>query len=188
MWLSFSLAAPVKSLKTYAGLSLNEHQGAEGFTLVELVVVMAIMVILLAIPGVNIIRPQSTASVDGIAEILMTDLRQQQTKAMLGESDGGSPAPYGIYFDLTDKINERYVLFKNSYDPTNPANFEVKIDNKNNNIDVELLHPAGQTQILFDRQSGELGTNSVDSIQISDPATRITRIIDINQYGAFNVH
>ena len=59
-----------------------------GFTLPELLIVMGVLAILTTLATVNLLRPQHQASTVAAVNILMADIRQQQLKTMLGDTEG----------------------------------------------------------------------------------------------------
>src|SRR5262245_10764624 len=86
------------------------HQSEEGFTLVELLVAMALIGALMSLTFVNLNQPQRTASVAGAVETLAADLRSQQLKAMAGDGVSSSTAQaQGVYIQPTS-----YTLYKGS--------------------------------------------------------------------------
>ncbi len=61
-----------------------------GFTLPELLIVMGVLAILTTLATVNLLRPQHQASTVAAVNILMADIRQQQLKTMLGNTEGSN--------------------------------------------------------------------------------------------------
>ena len=49
----------------------------KGFTLPELVIVMAVVMVLLALIVANLVRPQQRASIQGVTATLVADIKQQ---------------------------------------------------------------------------------------------------------------
>lgn len=143
-----------------------------GFTFVEVVIVMGIMVVLLMIGSVNFLPIKQTASLSTTAQSLITDIKEQQLKAMGGES------AQGIYFDIDQK---KYVVFGGlTYDPANVSNFDIKFGDQ---IIVSEIDFSGR-QLLFSAASGELNNFSTGyKIVLQNTVTSEQRSIYFNKYG-----
>jgi prepilin-type N-terminal cleavage/methylation domain-containing protein len=154
-------------------------RAAKGFTLVEVVVVMALLAILSGLAVVNLIGNQREVVADASASTLIADLRTQQMKAMMGDDSGGATAQsYGILFETNS-----YTLFAgSSYSASDPNNFEVQIDG----LTIDSTLPADT--VIFNKASGEVsgftaGQNTVTFTNSGGDTT----ILDINRYGVVNV-
>lgn len=148
-----------------------------GFTLVELLLVMGITSILLGVVTVNLLRPQTKSALDASVLVLVSDLKQQQMKAMVGQSDGQpTSTSHGIHIG-----GSNYTLFQGtSYSSGAVSNFGV------------TLHPAVTasstftgSQIIFSRVTGEVlnfasGNNTITLQSIQDANQRT---ITLNRYG-----
>ena len=130
----------------YQNLNLKRHPKF-GFTLIELLVVIGIFTILSGYATINLLKPQTKASVDSATTTLVSDLRSQQLKAMVGDTEGAASAqPHGIFFETN-----RYTLFKGlSYSPSDSANFVVNLET-NVNL-TSITFPS--SQVVFSRRSG----------------------------------
>ena len=89
----------------------------KGFTLVELLIILAVITTLLGFVVVNLLGAQRRASIDTVVDTLVTDLKQQQFKSISGETSRGNGL-YGIHVG-----NNYYTLFQgttfSSSDPSN---------------------------------------------------------------------
>jgi len=142
-----------------------------GYTLIELMLVLAIMLILLRLTTISLSSSQQKVSTTEAEQVLLTDLRQQQLKAMIGDTEGRSEQDaYGVHFDLN-----QYVLFHGTYTPADPANFTVDL-----NQGLQF-NPAG-TDIIFQRISGEIPVSSI-SVDLENTTNGETKIMVINKYG-----
>jgi len=141
-----------------------------GFTLVELIVIMLIIGILLGLTSINLARSQQTASLTSAGETLIADLRQQQLKSMIGDTEGRSDsASYGIHFD-----SNRYVLFHGTYSDGINSNFVVNLDN---NMQFNSPHP----DIIFSKLSGGITGNTI--IELQDNTNSKLKRIHLNTLG-----
>ncbi|HSE29245.1 MAG TPA: type II secretion system protein [Candidatus Saccharimonadales bacterium] len=152
--------------------------GRAGFTMVEVVVVMALLAILVGLAAVNIIGSQRQIVSDSAVNMLIADLRSQQIKSMMGDDDGGSTAQsYGVLFEANS-----YTLFSgSSYSPSNPTNFQVQVEG------LSLSSTFPSNTLIFAKASGEVsGYNaSQDTITFTNSVGDQT-VVEVNLYGVAN--
>src|SRR4051812_23621187 len=73
-----------------------------GFTLPEVIVVKAIMLTLLGLSSVSLAGVSRTTSIGSTVDAFIADVKEQQVKAMVGDTEGsGSAASYGVHFEGT---------------------------------------------------------------------------------------
>src|SRR3989344_9266975 len=92
-------------IKTDNPPPITVNRKTSGFTLVELMVVMGIFALMLGFTSINLIRPQTQANLDTTVTTLVSDLKEQQIRAMTGDG----PSDYGVNFEPG-----RYTLFTGS--------------------------------------------------------------------------
>ena len=150
----------------------------KGFTLVELIVVISLLSILLSFGGITLLRSESSSTITSTTDTIIADLRNQQIKAMVGNTEGRSTASeYGIHFD-----SNQYVLFHGlTYTPSDSTNRVIEIANALT-FDNILL-PCGN--IIFSRISGEMSEYSqgADSIRLFHTTSKQQKTITFNRYG-----
>ena len=143
-----------------------------GFTLVELSVVLTMVVILLGIATINLVRSQQGASIVATEQTLLSDLKQQQLKAMIGDTEGrGTTDTYGVHFD-----SNQYVLFHGTYSAGNSTNSVI-------NLDRNFQFTSPGTNIIFNKISGEITVDSTSNIVLRDTTNGNTKTVTINRYG-----
>ena len=142
-----------------------------GVTLIELIVVLSISITLLAIATIGLSGAQQIAVTSTTGETIISDIKEQQIKSMIGDTEGRlTPDSYGVHFD-TDK----YVLFHGiSYSAGDTSNFPVILNNQ------KFVSPL-PTDIVFAKISGEITASVV--IQLQDIPTGKLRKIHLSQYG-----
>lgn len=159
-------------------------QAEAGFTLVELLIVMALFAALAGLIGINLMKPQSTASVVAAADVLVSDLRAQQARAMAGESvSGTAPVAQGLRF--TDNSGD-YIQFKGaSYDAGDADNFNQQIDEP-----IELSTSFPGDVVVFAPRSGEVAgwTSGQSTITIHNKSSNESKTITLNRYGVPTVN
>jgi prepilin-type N-terminal cleavage/methylation domain-containing protein len=153
-----------------------------GVTLVELMMVVAILAMVFSLTFINFSELVPSASKKGNADLLITDLRGQQQKAMSGDTNYSSVSTsYGIYFG-----SNYYVLFKGAvYSASDTNNFRVNLEPTVSFTNISL--PNSGNTIVFEQGSG----NIKDYTTI--PEVRVTLasatsggdvVIKLNKYGA----
>src|SRR4030042_5132924 len=155
----------------------------KGLTLIELLVAIGILLILFTLTTMNLSRlPSSTAQSSGY-DLLISDLRSQQTKAMSGyNSDAGaiSGNAYGVHFESTS-----YVLFRGSaYSPSDVDNFLVTLE-PNLSFTGSTLPTSNGNSIVFSQGSGDIANyiSGQDGISLSNSFTGDVKVIRLNKYG-----
>jgi len=155
------------------------HAHRQGVTLVEMMVVMGVVAILFTLGTVSILGVQRNASVNSSLEKLTTDVREQQSKTMLGDGEKQVIASAsGIYF-----TQNNYVLFRgNSYNSTDPSNYVVNLDP---GWSFDTINFPNST-IIFSRGSGEISgfTIGQDNVVLKNSGNNETRTVTFNRYGA----
>jgi len=162
-----------------SNVSVNPKRG---FTLIEVMLVMAIFSLLMGFVTINLLRPQNKASVDSLSTQLIADIKQQQLKAMVGDSEGQATSQqFGVYFE-----SDGYTLFRgSSYSASEASNFEVTLE------DVTLTDiDFPSDQIVFSKRSGEVASFSSgsDSVTVNHASSGNTEIITINRYGVISTN
>ena len=131
----------------------------KGATLVELLVIMSIVGILTRLVTLNVFRGQQRASLTVTRDMLVSDLRKQQLRAMEGVT-----AEPGVYLDYSVRFeSNKYVLYPGVvYDEENSANEMVTLDPV---LQLDPTRLSGGT-ITFSRLSGEIRAYDADNSMI----------------------
>ena len=152
-----------------------------GFTLIELALIMGIIAILVSFITINLLKPQTTASTASTVQILGADIKEQQIKAMSGDSDGETTTDsQGIYFE-----SNRYTLFRGPNYASGSHYFEVDMDQN-----LILSNTLPSSQVVFGKRSGEVAsyTSGSDTITLSHTQSGEQKTITINRYGTVTVN
>lgn len=150
-----------------------------GFTIIELIVGMGIFLTILAISMVNISRlPGSSAKSSGY-DLLVADIKSQQTESMMGDlNDGIVHDNYGIYFTV-----HSYTFFKgDALNPSDPANFTINLDPNISLSDITFK----DSMLIFEKGSGEVinYASNQNSLSVKDDQSGEVKLLNINKYGA----
>jgi prepilin-type N-terminal cleavage/methylation domain-containing protein len=149
-----------------------------GFTLIEVLVVAGIFVALLSFMMPTLTNSQRHTQINEAAALLIADMKDQQMKAMLGDTEGQAVSTSsGIYFETT-----RYTLFRGlSYSVSDTRNYVINLDPQFQFTFTNL--PS--SQIVYARGSGEVSNfvNDTYSLTLSDIQGGTSQVITINKYG-----
>ncbi len=86
----------------------------QGFTVLELVIVAAIMVFLLSLVIINFHGAEYHTTLDSEAEKIVSVIRQAQIWALTGQTFAGQRYFYGVNFEVCTSNNCNYYLFRDS--------------------------------------------------------------------------
>lgn len=154
------------------------HNKTKGFTLIEIVIICAIILLLLSYGLFSLLNLQTTSSLNSLTDLLIEDIKTQQVKAMTGDTEGrGIPDEYGIYFTPAS-----YTLFHgSSYSANNPDNFVSSLPEGYN-----IISTFPSSSLILQAGSGEiLGFEPTqNSITIRNMKNGNQKKILLNKYGA----
>ena len=183
-----------------------------GFTIVELLVSMAIMVLLLSISFINWREIQGKLALERAANELAQDIRRVEEISILSEANqkcadqhiNGYKYGYGILFEATKTTS--YTIFadcdgNNFYNSDTDAsgandNIITPTAEFNNNIEISNINPpdSNSLTIVFNPPDPEIKFNdNIDttvgsaSITLKLKGTEITKIITINKRGLVTI-
>lgn len=153
-----------------------DSKSSAGFTLIETLIVMGLMAVMMGLVIINLGKPQSEAGVAAAVAALKADMREQQTRAMAGESgDGVGANAWGVHFE-----SNRYVLFHGaSYSANDSGNFEVDLGP---GVAASTSLPSGT--LVYEPRSGEISgwTDGQNTVTLTHPAGD-TETLVFNRYG-----
>lgn len=149
-----------------------------GFALVEIVIVFGFLITLFGLVFATSLNFRSSTQINTALNTLITDIKNQQVKAMTGDTGGsGAIDSYGVYF-----APDKYILFHGaSYSGSNPSNFEINMEDN-----MQILTTLNDNTLLFSPNSGEVTNFSLaaDSVTLNDSVNNISKTIKLNKYGA----
>lgn len=157
---------------------MNKHIYSEkGFTLIELIVVLGITLLIFGFITINMASFQQKTSINTSIDKLISEIKNQQTKAMTGAEANGSGNSYGIYYQP-----DRYILFTgSSYSSGDPSNFTVMLDSNSSFTNISFPSNA----IVFLQHSGEFNgfTNEKNTITLKENNGLNEKTVTLNKYG-----
>lgn len=153
-------------------------QYSRGFTIPEIFVVIGIIAILFGITTINLFSAQHKASVSSAVAVLIADIKNQQTKAMVGSTEGRAAADiYGVHFAITT-----YTLFHSStFNPGDLTNFTVNLDSGLQITNIKFPN----SNLLFSQGSGKISgfVNGSNTFTVSSTLGTEQKTITVNKYG-----
>lgn len=178
-------------LRNLFARSTSTKNGA-GFTVIELLISISIIVILSAIVFINYKEGQKRLTLERAAYKLAQDIRGVQAKAGEELTDcigvTGYQYGYGIYFTTSQKYE--YILFAdcdgdNIYDGGNEELSKIKLE-KEKGIEIQSFFPvASRLDIVFVPPDPTVYINNNDPSLI---ANIILKIIDISSSKTITVN
>lgn len=154
----------------------EKMKNTKGFTLIELIVVIAVFSIIFGFVTVNLLGSYRKASLISSLDTLISDIKSQQIKAMVGHKEENILSNnYGIHFE-----NNKYVLFEGSSSP-GMNDFEVKLPD---NLEFSNIS-FPDSNIVFQKGNGEVVnfTTGQSSLIIRDTSGTEQKTITLNKYG-----
>jgi prepilin-type N-terminal cleavage/methylation domain-containing protein len=145
----------------------------DGFSLIEITLVMSIMAILMGLITVNLFKFQHTSQLSSTLNSFLADCKEQQIKAMVGDTEGtGTISNYGVHFETSS-----YTLFRNTY---GRANFVISIPST---LTFTTTFPS--SQLIYTQGSGEISgfTSGQNTVTMKDTVDGSQKVITFNRYG-----
>ncbi len=155
---------PIKSFLQ----SVFKHSGNRGFTVLELMMVSAIMAALLALFLANFHGFENRTTLESEADKLVSVLKQAQILSLTGQTVGSTRYNYGVHLAECPSGSCRYILFVDlnndnyyeSGEEYNQGSFEMPagVFIKNNNL---IVGSSGVSalDIIFEAPSGNIFFN-----------------------------
>lgn len=156
---------------------MKNLRSQKGFTLIEVLIASSILILLIGLTTINLLHARSQSNLTATVDTLTADLKQQQLKAMAGDTEGRtSNDDYGIYFGTNS-----YTLFHGTYSPSDPSNHTIQLGD---NIQISTVL-FSNSQILFLKNSGEISNfdPNNNTITLTDTINNRQKTITINRYG-----
>ncbi|MCX6738199.1 MAG: type II secretion system protein [Candidatus Parcubacteria bacterium] len=180
------------------GYSLNKEKREKGMTLVEILIVMAVIGILLAVSFSSYRPGGQELALQRSAFKVLADIENAREMAMsaLKYSSGSVPiGGYGVYFNTANPTN--YILFADldaSRDRKSDGSEDVKSINMETGIILKTLLPSSPVNIIFVPPApniflqGGIIVGQIDiTIAIQGDLDK-TKIISVNKAGLISAN
>ncbi|MDO8560379.1 MAG: hypothetical protein Q7S23_05135 [bacterium] len=157
--------------------SKTQLRASFGFTFIELLVVLGLIVTLAALAVPLFFNWQSESGLDTVAQELASAVREAQARAMAG--DGASP--WGVHFDDV-AVGDRFVLFRGASFATREAGYD-QVTVLPASVAYDAILVAGGDAVIFARGRGTTGNTG--SVTLRSSEGRIFEL-RLNAAGAVN--
>ncbi len=150
----------------------------KGYSIIELLLVAAILAILFGFLMMNLPRVTRTSTLTGELEKMVADIKLQQTNAMSGERVGGqSVSGYGVRFET-----DRYILFFGTSYSSNDANNRVTL--LDSHVEISSV-TFSNTSVVFAPMSGEVVgyATAASSLVLREKDDDRSQSVSMNAYG-----
>jgi prepilin-type N-terminal cleavage/methylation domain-containing protein len=148
----------------------------KGFSLLELLIVMAIIIIISSI-GVDLYRNYGkNVEVSSAAETIMFDLKQAQSRAMIGE--GGFK--WGIHF--VNGTTDYYEIFSTPTDYSSGSKVIASTNYLSTGVTFSDPAASSSKDIIFNKVSGGTTASSV-----TIDSSTVTKTISVLSIGTISV-
>jgi len=147
-----------------------------GFTIIELLTTIAILVILIAISVSSFLFFQKESDLNSSSEEIINALRRAQNKTLASEGN----SQYGVYFD-TSVSPRRYTLFKGIDYSSRDSSFD-EVHKLSKNIEIYEINLSGENEVVFARITGAAFPSGDISLRLETNPTE-TKTIYIEGSG-----
>ncbi len=166
-------------LRTHRATSSSATTQA-GFTLIELLVVISIGLVLFGLISINLGQTQTTGSVATVVDTMLSDIKQQQLQAMVGDVGGtSSQQSQGLFIQ-----SNNYTLFAGtSYSGADSNNFIVTMPST-----ITLATSFSGNTVSFAKGTGQLQSFVNGSNTITVNGKGASKVITIGRLGNVTVN
>ncbi len=154
------------------------HKHANGFTLIEVIVVLGVLATLMSVATINVLRLQRHTHIQTTITTLATDLYEQRQRAMTGDTQGRSTQDsYGVHFET-----DRYVLFHgSSYSAASPDNVSIQIPDP-----IQMSSTTfPSSDVIFLKGSGQISgySQTTNTVTLTNTTNSEAVTLVFNAYG-----
>lgn len=147
-----------------------------GFTLVEVIITLLIFSSLTAMVIINLLNVKHKASLSDSIDTFINNLKSQQLKTMVGDTEGNITKD-NIGINLS---TNKYTDFYGTYNSSSSTNLDL---NFNDNIQI-ISTTFPSSQIIFISGSGDIsGAAGNNTITMKNALSSEQKIITVNKYG-----
>ena len=149
-----------------------------GITYIEIMIGLAMFSLLLTLTTINFPNIIQRASMDATVVTMVSDIKNQQLKAMVGADNGdGAFTSFGVHFQP-----DRYTLFRGgTYKLDNTTNYEVILGDP---VRLQTIN-LPNAEIIFSIRSGQIQNfdGSQNSLTLVNTASGQQKTAYVNKLG-----
>ena len=145
-----------------------------GFTLIEILLVIAVLIILLAMSIVFLQSSQKQSDLQSSSQEIISALKRAQNRTLASEND----STFGVFVD-TISSPHRYILFQGSTYIPSPLD---EISFLSDSVEFSVVDLGGVDEIVFDRLEGTTSQPGDITIRLKSSPSQ-TRVIYIDALG-----
>lgn len=162
---------------------MKRSQTNRAFTLIELMIVIAITVLITSVSGAVYANLIQNTYLDTISEEIVANLRLAQMRSISNFHD----QPWGIHFNDTSTPGESdsFILFQGSDYASRDNSWDIETELPPNITYTIVTLTGGGDDVVFDQLSGQTIQNG--TIQITNTQTE-TKTINVNQMGQIELN
>jgi len=176
----------------------NSSYAKSGFTLIEIVVTLAIIAIIFTIAANGFNRSNSDTNVRAAAETLTSDLRTAALYALNSEQfQLQTPYGWGVYFDLGANTYTIFADLDNDKSYDTNEKFKSVVLTKNISISAVCFSACGtingsvdfsipNVTPYYDNIQITNATNDL-TIDLTDAVTSTTKVVAVNSFGGVTI-
>lgn len=154
---------------------------SHGFTLIETLIVMAIILSFLGFVTVNILNIEPRSSIQLNTTTIVADIKNQQLKAMTGSTYNNLTSEFGIYFQTN-----QYTLFAgNNYQAGHAANVVIPLSDATTMSNSTFPDGPNTATVVFNKNTGEIYNfnQSANTITFRNSVSNETKTLVFNKLG-----
>ncbi|PJE73422.1 MAG: hypothetical protein COV02_02820 [Candidatus Terrybacteria bacterium CG10_big_fil_rev_8_21_14_0_10_41_10] len=157
-------------------LKVKSQRSGNGFSLMEVIVVIAIVGVITTFAGVSFSAFRNAKLLDSTAQDILSLINTARVKSISSEN----ASRYGVHFEA-----DRAVLFAgNSFVEPSASNMELNLSPSVEISEVSLFGEGAD--VVFERITGETGNYGSVTVRISSDASK-TKIIEIRSAGSVEI-
>ncbi len=148
-----------------------------GYTMIEVALVISLTAALITVATTNIATVQHANYLALSKDKLIADLKEQQLKAMVGDTEGRATHDhYSIRIEQS-----RYIMFHGTvYNANDSSNIIITASSP-----IQLTTTFANTQVVFSGVTGEIMSyvNGQNTITLTNTSSGQQNVLTLNRYG-----
>ena len=160
-------------IQKYFSFLRSQLSTHKGFTLIEIIIVMGVILVLLTVSTMNLSNVQRDSQLQAAVNTFIADMREQQIKAMAGDTENtASGSDYGLRLETT-----QYTTYRGTY---GTGNFLIELPET-----IQMTNNIVTNDLIFEQGSGDILSpiTPYTTVTFTDTTDGSSTTLDINRYG-----